>query len=158
MRGHLLVIRLDDEHQARLDAGEHVFPEHPDDRAHGVVCLDLAKCNGWETCSRQHICKHGHVCSRYDELSMDGPCPGEQDNCWSGYDEFTFHGEEHVWRGSDYGWTVRYRGCVVSSFDYELDFCIDDLPIGQYEVEDDWDDEWCRLLLVEPALPGQQAG
>lgn len=146
---HLLIIRLDRIEQAKLDAGEFVFPEHLDSRDYVIHCVDPSTCVGWMDCHRQHICQHGHEIV-HDELSPDGPCPGVvDDNCIPYYDdEAQFHGEWHTHRWG-YGWTVRWPGCVVGDADWDYgDVDADRLPIGEYGVNDDWDDTWVTLALA----------
>lgn len=151
MSTHTLVITLDKVEQARLDAGELVYPEHPDSHDWHVQCDDPPRCHGWSECSRMHICKHGHEIV-HDELSIDGSCPGvDYGNCID-QEEAQFHGEWHTWRWG-WGWTVPFHGCVVAEcWDGELgDTSVYELPIGQHPVDDDWYDESCvSLELIEP--------
>lgn len=157
MSTHILVIDLDSIEQAKLDAGEYVLPEHPDSHHHWIKCIDPAHCNGWMECFRLHICPHGHDAhAGFDEPCDDGACPGHDPdsdlpNCFSGDDEFTFHGEHHTWRYG-YGWTVKWPGCVVADNDWDVDVRLDRLPRGEYEVQDDWDDTSCYLILTDPAM------
>lgn len=156
MSQHILVIDLDSIEQAKLDAGEYVFPEHIDSRTYSIQCPDPKHCVGWMECNRRHICKHGHSAGDgFDENSEDGPCPGHDDddlpNCFSGDEEFQFHGEWHTYRYG-WGWTVRWPGCVVADADWDYgDVDGDRLPRGEYEVNDDWDDTSCSLELVDAA-------
>lgn len=150
MSTHTLSVELDSIEQERLDAGEYVFPEHPDSRGWHIRCDSPQHCNGWLECTRQHICKHGHEIV-HDELSIDGPCPGiDDDNCIaSDEEEAEFHGEWHTYRWG-WGWTVPFRGCVVAeNWDGDLPHGIDSLPIGEHPVEEDWyDDTSVALDLV----------
>lgn len=157
MSSHTLILTLDSIEQAKLDAGEFVFPEHEDGRAWRIRCDDPAHCDGYIECHRQHICPHGHdACNGFDENSEDGPCPGHADddlpNCFSGDEEFTFHGQAHTYRWG-WGWTVPFIGCVVAeNWDGELDRSIYTLPIGEYPVDEDWyDDSGVTLTLTAAA-------
>lgn len=150
MAHHTLVIHLDSIEQAKLDAGQLVFPEHPDSRTWTLQCPGGDSCIGWTECRRLHICKHGHEIL-YDDLSFDGPCPGfDDENCIDTDDEQEFHGETHTYRWGS-GWTVPYVGCVASECCGGPPDQIDTLPIGEYAVEPDWwDDSACVLDLVVP--------
>ena len=151
MGTHTLVLTLDSTEQAKLDAGEYVFPEHPESRNWHIRCDDPSRCIGWNECRRQHICKHGHDIL-YDELSPDGPCPGHEHNCVGEDDEETFHGEDHTHRWG-WGWTVPFIGCVVAeNWDGDLPCGIDSMPIGEYPVDEDWyDDTSVSLTLADAA-------
>ena len=67
------------------------------------------------------------------------------------------HGQMHTWRDG-HGWTVECTGCIVNyNNSYDLPPEVEDLPIGRYEVDDDWDDTCCYLYLIGPAPePGGQ--
>lgn len=133
MSRHVLVVSLDSAEQARLDAGELVLPEHIEHHEYGIVCPSGNGCSGWEQCGEPH----------------DG---GDEDKWRSpeGDDEREFHGVKHTWRYG-HGWTVPFtKGCIVTyNGHYELPDDHDELPIGEYEVVDDWDDTSCYLILCE---------
>lgn len=144
---HTLVIELDSIEQAKLDAGEFVFPEHTDSRDWHIRCDDPKNCIGWQECLRDHTCPHGIEASHgFDEDSHDGNCPGHDDpqrpNCFAGEEVFTFHGIDHTWRWG-WGWTVPYIGCIVATnFDGDVyPHGIDAIPIGEHPVDEDWYDE-----------------
>ncbi len=158
MSTHLLVITLDRIEQAKLDAGEFVFPEHVDSRDYGTKCLVENGCGGWIECREPHEVDGKKAdCGPYD-----CDCPDGQPSClseteadyapWCDREEFEFHGVVHTWRYG-YGWTVPYKGCIVAWGDYELPGCYEDLPRGEYQVEDDWEDTGCYLQLVACQLP-----
>lgn len=55
-----------------------------------------------------------------------------------GQQGYEFHGQMHTWRDG-HGWTVEYTGCIVHyNNSYDLPPEAEDLPIGRYEVDDDW--------------------
>lgn len=156
---HMLVITLDHIEQAKLDAGEYVFPEHVDSRSYGTKCMATNGCGGWIECRESHEVDGKKAdCGPYDCDcgGEDGPsCLGETEADyapWYDREEFEFHGVEHTWRYG-HGWTVPYTGCIVAWGDYELPDGSEDLPRGEYQVDDDWDDTDCYLLLVASQLP-----
>lgn len=133
MSRHVLVVSLDRAAQARLDAGELVLPEHIDHHEYAIVCPPGNGCSGWEQCGEPH--------------------EGGDEDKWrrpEGDDEREFHGVNHTWRYG-HGWTVPFTtGCIVTyNGDYELPNDYDELPIGEYDVDDDWDDTSCNLILCE---------
>lgn len=156
MSEHILVIDVDTQTRKLLDEGHLMYPEHLDDRHYSVLCPHPDECNGWMECLRQHICPHGHSAGMgFEEMSSDGPCPGHDNdndpNCYSGYDEFNFHGEWHTYRYG-WGWTTEWPGCVVADADIDFYYLpVERLPRGEYPVNDDWDDTYCTLELIEDA-------
>lgn len=162
---HVLVVGLEPAQQQRLDTGELVLPEHLDHHTYTIVCTDPENCHGWQECLKEHVCEHGcNAREGFEENDPDGKeCPGHRKklpdlsavgyptefslNCWIGEEDFDFHGEGHTYRYG-WGWTVRWKGCVVADNDWELDQDRDNLPRGSYDVDDDWDDEWCTLTVT----------
>ncbi|SIH38516.1 Uncharacterised protein [Mycobacteroides abscessus subsp. abscessus] len=155
MSRHVLVVSLDSEEQARLDTGELVFPEDVERHKYSIMCPGGNGCSGWLECREPH---------EVDGVSADcGPyrcaCPAGQRSQlggveeplapWHDCEDFTFHGVEHTWRAG-HGWTVPYPGCIVNWCDYELPAGYGELPLGEHEVDDDWDDTECYLTLAEP--------
>jgi len=153
MRGHELVIELDKATQRKLDEGYLVFPEHVDERDYRIECLDVEQCGGWQECLRQHLCKHGFPIE-YDDLSIEGACPGMVDrNCIGEDDEEIFHGEHHTYRWG-WRWTVEFKGCIVNEVNWDYDDVNgDSLPRGRYGIDDDWDDDSVYLELCYSVLP-----
>lgn len=172
MRGHILVIKLNDEQQARLAAGELVYPEDVEDREYELRCVDPSSCNGWTECPELvHRCEHGcNAADGPDENDPDGgECPGFKKklpdlaiigypaeytyNCWAGEEDFEFHGVMHTYQHG-HGWVVPYPGCVVDAI---AEMPPDDAhlyPIGEHEIEDEWDDTWCYLNFAHD--PGEE--
>lgn len=156
MTGHLLVVELDESEQAKLDAGELIFPEHVESHVHGIACHLGDNCKGWIKCLEPHeIDGTSAECGPHDcDCSDDKPsCLGEGANRapWDDEDEFEFHGVIHTWRGG-HGWTVPFtRGCIVAFGDYELPYECEDLAIGEYAVDTEWDDTNCQLILASTA-------
>lgn len=45
--------------------------------------------------------------------------------------------------------TVPYKGCVVQfNGSYDLPYEYDELPLGEHEVDEEWDDTECTLVLA----------
>lgn len=152
MSKHVLVVSLDELTQTRLDAGEFAFPERADSHRYGVVCRDGNGCSGWTECLEPHsIDGKTADCGPYD-----CDCPDDQPSClgetvadrapWFEQEAFEFHGVVHTWRDG-LGWTVPYIGCIVRASNYELPDDCERLPLGEYEVQDDWDETTCSLQL-----------
>lgn len=158
MSRHILAIRLDDREQKRLDAGELIFPEHIDSHDHSVMCPSDNGCSGWLKCHEPHeVDGKSAKCGPYD-----CSCPDEQPSClgdepdegdrprppWHDEEDFEFHGVMHTWRYG-HGWTVPFTGhCIVAWADYELPDDYEQLPLGEYNVDDDWEDTSCYLTLA----------
>lgn len=149
MSRHILVVTRD---PSLDDAGDHekcVYPEHPDDRDYSIECLPGNGCRGWESCPHPHEVNGRSAADGpiLDDavLGADGRAP------WHGKQDYEFHGQMHTWRDG-YGWTVEYTACIVNyNSSYDLPPEAEDLPIGRYEVDDDWDDTCCYLYLIGPA-------
>lgn len=155
MSRHILAITLDRQEQARLDAGELIFPEHIDSHVHDIECPAGNGCSGWIECREPHEVNGASAsCGPYECDCPDGApsClgePGEDPAPWYDREEFKFHGVLHTWRYG-HGWTVPFTGgcIVVHNGFYDLPDEYDSLPIGEHPVEDDWDDESCYLQLL----------
>lgn len=141
-RGHHLIVTKDD---------DDFDPEYPYFKT-AVVCLSPAKCGGWQECRESH--------EMPGMPTNDGPWDSDESAPWCDQDYFTFHGVEHEWR-SGYGWTVPFEGCVVAADDSVGDNA-HDIGVahgeGTYLVDDDWDDEYVTLAIIErvvtpPRLP-----
>lgn len=153
MSRHILEIALDSIEQAKLDAGEYVFPEHVDSREYHIRCPSGNGCSGWLSCNHPHEVDGVSANRGPDECCGALFGQGHEDDClgdslpWRNRDEFVFHDELHMWQYG-WGWVLPYVGCVVN-YDCELPDNYDDLPIGEYEVDSDWDDFSCYLTLVD---------
>lgn len=122
----------------QADPDEAIFPEWPDDRDYDVYCTDHKRCGGWMECFEPH--------------EVDGKPASDPNNCPEddpvyGADEFEFHGVTHNWVYG-HGWTVPYPGCPAEDNGAEPPYGAWKLPIGTYEVDDDWDDTSCYLTFT----------
>lgn len=154
---HILVISLDRDTQARLDAGEYVFPEDAESHEHSIVCPYTGGCGGWIGCQQPHeVDGKSASCGPEDCICDDGQpsCLGEDGGehpPWYDQEDFEFHGVMHTWRHG-HGWTVPYDGCIVRyNSSYDLPYEYDELPLGEHEVDAEWDDTGCTLVLVPEA-------
>jgi hypothetical protein len=148
MSRHILIIGLEDSMQARLDVGEYMFPEHLDDRRYDIECPRGNGCTGWLSCQDQHLCPHGTDAKHGPDDCFWCTEPPLTHTCYCGQEEFEFHGILHTWRYG-WGWTIPFtKGCIVAYSDWEPPDEAYKLPIGEYEVEDDWDDDTPYLELV----------
>lgn len=127
---HVLVISM-----PPGEPGEAIFPEWPDDRDYDVACTDRQRCKGWLECLEPHD---------VDGRAAGSPYIGDVADPWWGADEFEFHGVTHTWR-EGYGWTVPHPGCPAEENGAEPPYGAHLLPIGRYEVDDQWDDTSCYL-------------
>lgn len=128
---------------------EHVFIVAPDGEGFTIECLAGNGCNGWIECRKPHMV--GDLDARVGPYCDD-------DAPWCDFEEWEFHGVVHTWRYG-WGWTVPYPGCVVAGSGVDAP---DDLwettdgerrlRPGRWLVDDDWDDEDCRLTLIGPAV------
>lgn len=153
---HILVISLDRDTQARLDAGEYVFPEDVESHEHSIVCPYTGGCGGWVECRQPHevdgksaSCGPEECICDHEQPSCLGEDGGEHPP-WYDQEDFEFHGVMHTWRHG-HGWTVPYDGCIVlynSSYDLPHEY---ELPLGEHEVDAEWDDTDCTLVLVPEA-------
>jgi hypothetical protein len=135
MTEHLLTIEVDTAYAER-------FPDFEPVNRWSIACINPDQCNGWIECDKPH---------EVDGVNAsDGPYDSDDDAPWSGYDEFEFHDEEHSWRDG-YGWTVPYKGCVVQGQYVDLPDELDLSRLGEWIVEDDWDDTECTLTVVREA-------
>ncbi|MBR7191694.1 hypothetical protein [Gordonia sp. SCSIO 19800] len=130
-RGHILTVTQ----------CEDFDPEYPSFE-YSIECRNVDKCGGWQECREPH---------EVDGVSAaDGPWDCDDDAPWEGLEELEFHGVLHTWHWG-HGWTVPYPGCVVAANDAICDDAHDialDHGCGRHEVDDDWDDEDCRLIHV----------
>lgn len=129
MTRHWVLVTRDEDYIAR-------FGDDPDDPATKwtIECSDPSACEGWEECPGEH--------GGFDPNDEDSPAFDE-------YEDVEIHGVPHEWRWG-YGWTVPYAGCPV------MGGSADDAPaevaaaqgVGRWEVDADWDDTDCYLILV----------
>lgn len=135
MTEHLLTVEADTDYAERHP---RAYPE----LTWSITCINPDSCNGWSECDKDH---------EVDGVNAaDGPYDAEDGRPWAGLDEFEFHGEEHTWR-SGHGWTSAYKGCVVQGTDVDLPDELHPLRPGKWIVDDDWDDEFCELIVVRKA-------
>jgi len=137
-RGHHLIVTKD----------EDFDPEYPYFESE-VVCLNPAKCGGWQECDKPHEVD--------GKSAADGPWECEASAPWAEEEEFTFHGEHHRWNDTyAHAWTLPFPGCVVAASDNLGDF-VQEIGLehgeGTYAVEDDWDDDLSALDVIERVTP-----
>lgn len=136
-RGHRLTLTKDDDFD----------PEYPYFKG-SIDCLVPAKCGGWQECPESHQID--------GEPVNDGPWESDESAPWYEQDYFTFHGVEHEWRYG-YGWTVPFEGCVVAANDHASDSTHEigvEHGEGTFLVDDEWDDTYVTLHVIEPvSLP-----
>ncbi|SHQ46844.1 hypothetical protein [Mycobacteroides abscessus] len=146
---HILAIDHERNHPWRkspIEPGEHIYPEDPEQRDHTLICPSLQGCDGWIECLEPH-----EVDGR---SAASGPYRSQDSDPWFRRDEYEFHGVLHTWQSECSGWSVPFDGCIANHSGYELPDDIQDVPIGEYEVEDVWSDGHCTLeFTTDPPTP-----
>ncbi|KQU30319.1 MULTISPECIES: hypothetical protein [unclassified Rhodococcus (in: high G+C Gram-positive bacteria)] len=130
---HTLVVEVDEEYGAR-------FPDLEAAMKWRVECSDSNSCEGFMEC------REVHEVGKWRETA-EGPYECDEDCPWYDQEEFWFHGVLHTWH-SGYAWTVPYDGCPVQASVAEPPGEAYPLLVGRYEVEPDWDDEFCYVTLT----------
>lgn len=120
---------------------KEVNPDDPEEFRYRIECQLGDACDGWWECDKLH---------EVDGLSAHlGPNDSEPGAPWDAEEEFGFHGVLHTWRDG-HGWTVPFEGCVVEVSDFDPPDEVLELPVGRYEVDDEWDDTSLYLNYVGP--------
>jgi len=134
-RGHTLIVEPDTRYAER-------FPHADPSFVYSILCHNQALCDGWQTCGHE-ACRVGSPWGDENEAEP-----------WYEEEEWEFHGILHTFRFG-YDWTVPFDGCVVAEQVDAISDAAHGLPVGEYLVDDEWDDEFCTLTRITP--PGASA-
>lgn len=107
------------------------------------------ECPGRPDCDSRIECRETHEVDGRD--ADEGPYDCEDDDPWSGAEDWEFHGVAHVWM-EDLGWTAPAEDCGAATHPWLSDAAAEllwDLPPGRYPVRVSWAEDIFDLDLVD---------